>query len=129
MYFPAAVFVEPGSAYGVALPDIPGCNTAGETLEEALANVQEAVELALEGERGRLLPSPLDAHRDNPAYAGALWALVNVDLGFLDNRTVRVNVTLPAGTLEEIDRAAKGRGLSRSAFLVRAARRELSRAG
>ena len=129
MYLPAAVFVEPGTAYGVALLDIPGCNTAGETLEEALANVQEAVELALEGERGRPLPSPLDAHRDNPAYAGALWALVNVDLWFLDNRTVRVNVTLPAGTLEEIDRAAKGRGLSRSAFLVRAARRELSRAG
>ena len=35
-------------AYGVTLPDIVGCNTAGDTLEEALANVQEAVELALE---------------------------------------------------------------------------------
>jgi uncharacterized protein (DUF1778 family) len=52
--------------------------------------------------------------------------LVNVDLGFMDERTVRVNITIPAGTLEEIDRAAKGRGLNRSAFLVRAARREMA---
>lgn len=53
--------------------------------------------------------------------------MVNVDLGFLDTRTVRVNVTIPAGTLEEIDKAAKGRGLTRSAFLVGAARREMAR--
>ena len=53
--------------------------------------------------------------------------MVNVDLGFLDTRTVRVNVTIPSGTLEEIDKAAKGRGLTRSAFLVRAARREMAR--
>lgn len=126
MYFPAAVFIEEGKAYGVTLPDVPGCNTAGDTLEEALANVQEAVELALEDAADKPSPSPLERHRDDPAYAGAVWAMVNVDLGFLDERVVRVNITLPAGTLEEIDRAAKGRGLSRSAFLARAARREMA---
>jgi predicted RNase H-like HicB family nuclease len=123
MYFPAALFLEEGKAVGVALPDIPGCNTAGDTLEEALANVQEAVELALEGEKGKPAPSPLLAHKNDPAYADATWALVNVDLGFLDERIVRVNISLPAGSLEEIDRSAKGQGLTRSAFLLRAARR------
>ena len=54
--------------------------------------------------------------------------MVNIDLGFMDERIVRVNITLPAGTLEEIDKAAKGRGLSRSAFLARAARREIAAA-
>jgi predicted RNase H-like HicB family nuclease len=128
MYFPAAVFIEEGKAYGVTLPDIPGCNTAGDTLEEALANVQEAVELALEDSTDKPSPAPLESHRDDPVYADAVWAMVNVDLGFLDERVVRVNITLPAGTLEEIDRAAKGRGLSRSAFLARAARREMAHA-
>ncbi|AGW15003.1 type II toxin-antitoxin system HicB family antitoxin [Megalodesulfovibrio gigas] len=128
MYFPAAVFMEQGKAVGVSLPDIPGCNTAGESLEEALANVQEAVELALDDASERPVPSDFAAHAGSPEYAGAVWALVNVDLGFLDARTVRVNITLPAGTLEEIDRAASGRGLSRSAFLVQAARREMVRA-
>ncbi len=128
MYFPAAVFMEEGKAVGVSLPDIPGCNTAADTLEEALSGVQEAVELALDGERVKPAPSGFESFKDDPAYAGALWALVNVDLGFMDSRTVRVNFTVPAGTLEEIDRAAKGRGLSRSAFLVKAARREMGAA-
>jgi len=126
MYFPAAVFIEEGKAYGVTLPDIPGCNTAGDTLEEALANVQDAVELALEDARERPEPSPLEHYKDDPDYRDAVWAMVNVDLGFLDQRVVRINITLPAGTLEEIDRTAKGRGLTRSAFLVRAARREMT---
>lgn len=126
MYFPVAVFIEEGKAYGVTLPDIPGCNTAGDTLEEALANVQDAVELALEDAREKPAPSPLERHTDDPDYKDAVWAMVNVDLGFLDERTVRVNITIPAGTLDEIDRTAKGRGLSRSAFLVKAARREIS---
>jgi predicted RNase H-like HicB family nuclease len=126
MYFPAAIFIEEGKAYGVTLPDIPGCNTAGDTLEETLANVQDAVEFALEAVEAKPAPSALELHRNDPVYAGAVWAMVNVDLGFLDQRTVRVNITLPAGTLEEIDRTAKGRGLSRSAFLVRAARREMT---
>lgn len=128
MYFPAAIFIEEGKAYGVTLPDIPGCNTAGDTLEEALANVQDAVELALEDSTAKPMPSALESHKGDPTFADAVWAMVNVDLGFLDQRTVRVNITLPAGTLEEIDRSAKGRGLSRSAFIVRAARREMAHA-
>ena len=126
MYFPAAVFIEDGKAYGVTLPDIPGCNTAGDTLEEALVNVQEAVELLLEDTTKKPIPSSLEHYKDDPDYQNAVWALVNVDLGFMDERTVRVNITVPAGTLEEIDRAAKGRGLNRSAYLVRAARREMA---
>lgn len=126
MYFPAAIFIEEDKAYGVTLPDVPGCNTAGDTLEEALGNVQEALELLLEDATEKPSPKGLEAHKDDPVYKDAVWAMVNVDLGFMDQRTVRVNVSFPAGTLEEIDRAAKGRGLSRSAFLARAARHEMA---
>jgi len=126
MYFPAAVFIEKGKAYGATLPDVSGCNASAETLEQTLADLQDAVELALDGETEKPVPSPLERYKDDPAYAGAVWAMVNIDLGFMDQRTVRVNITVPAATLEEIDRTAKGRGLSRSAFLVRAARREMS---
>lgn len=129
MYFPAAVFIEEGKAYGLTLPDIPGCNTAGDTLEEALANVQDAVELALEDARDKPVPGKLEDYREDPLYQDAVWAMVNVDLGFMDQRVVRVNITIPAGTLEEIDRIAKARGLTRSAFLARAARREMASAG
>lgn len=126
MYFPVAVFIEEDAAYGVTVPDIPGCNTAGDTLEVALTNVQEAVELALEDAKTSPVPGKLEGYKDDPDFAGAVWVMVNIDLGFMDERIVRVNITMPAGTLEEIDRAAKGRGLSRSAFLARAARREMA---
>ena len=31
--------------HGVAVPDLPGCFSAGDTLDEAVANAREAVEL------------------------------------------------------------------------------------
>ncbi len=36
-------------AYGVAVPDIPGCFSAGDTLDEALVNAKEAILLHLDG--------------------------------------------------------------------------------
>jgi hypothetical protein len=41
-------------------------------------------------------------------------------------RTVRVNVTVERGLLDQIDEAAKARGLTRSAFLAQAAREKIS---
>ena len=40
-------------------------------------------------------------------------------------RAVRVNITLPEDVLAEVDQAAGRQGLSRSAFLARAARRAM----
>jgi len=40
-----AVAIEPatkGTCYGVAVPDLPGCFSAGDTLEEALAGAEES---------------------------------------------------------------------------------------
>jgi len=44
------VILEPSSegGYTILVPSLPGCITEGETEEEALANVQESVELYLE---------------------------------------------------------------------------------
>jgi len=38
----------PEGGYTIVVPSLPGCITEGETKEEALANVQESVELYLE---------------------------------------------------------------------------------
>ncbi|MDR0233745.1 MAG: type II toxin-antitoxin system HicB family antitoxin, partial [Zoogloeaceae bacterium] len=42
------IAIEPAtenSDFGVAVPDLPGCFSAGETLDEALENAKEAVDL------------------------------------------------------------------------------------
>ena len=43
-------------------------------------------------------------------------------------RAVRVNITLPEDVLAEVDKEAGRQGLSRSAFLARAARRAMNEA-
>jgi predicted RNase H-like HicB family nuclease len=49
---------DPDSDYGVEFPDVPGCITAGRTLDEARAVTAEARagHLALLGSRGSLFP-------------------------------------------------------------------------
>lgn len=126
MLFPVVVHKDSRSAFGVTIPDLPGCFTAGDTLDEALRNVQEAVETYLHGESELPVPSALDRWSRDPDHAGGLFALVDVNLDFLRDETVRVNITASRSALALIDRVAKSKGENRSEFLIRAA---LERAG
>ena len=47
-------------AWGMIVPDIPGCFSAGDTLEEALENTREAIAMQIEDilERGGEVPLP-----------------------------------------------------------------------
>jgi predicted RNase H-like HicB family nuclease len=57
-----AVFIEhvPGSNYSAYVPDLPGCVTTGNTIEEVRSNIQEAISLHLDGMRedGEPIPEP-----------------------------------------------------------------------
>lgn len=54
------VVVERGpTSYGGYVPDLPGCVAVGETKEEALSLIREAIELHLEGLRDEGQPAPL----------------------------------------------------------------------
>ncbi len=46
-----AVFMKTSQGYVAFVEELPGANTQGETLEEARANLQEAVELVLDANR------------------------------------------------------------------------------
>lgn len=39
----ALVHKDEGTSYGVSFPDVPGCISAGDTFEEAVANAAEAL--------------------------------------------------------------------------------------
>jgi len=119
--YPVYIHKDEGSAYGVTIPDLPGCFTAGDTLEEALANIQEAVELHLDDTDTAPEPGDLEAYFNDPDYTGGTWVLAHIDMSFLNRRRVRVNITLTGAMLSRIDAAAAKRGLSRSGFLVLAA--------
>ncbi len=54
-----AIVIEKGdNNYSAYLPDLPGCVTTGQTVEEIKHNMQEAIELHLEGLKEDGLPIP-----------------------------------------------------------------------
>jgi len=113
------------SDYGVTVPDLPGCFTAGSTLDEALAMAQEAVELHLEGliEHGEAVPRPgtMEKHKRNPDTKGGVWAVVSVSTADLRVKAKRINVSIPRRVLDAVDRFAKAENETRSGLLVKAA--------
>ena len=75
MHYPVAI--EPGTemtAFGVVVPDLPGCFSAGDTLGEAMEGAGEAVAVWIDAvlDAGGSIPAPsgMDAIRQNPDYAG-----------------------------------------------------------
>ena len=48
MRFAVVLHKDKGSVYGVTVPDVPGCFSAGDTVEEALDNAREAIYAHLE---------------------------------------------------------------------------------
>ena len=130
MRYPVVLHTDDGIRYGVTVPDLPGCFSAGDSLEEALVSAEEAIELHLEGlvEEGHEPPAPgaVAAYQASPEYADGVWALVDVDISRFEGKAEKINITIPARLLHKIDAAAHSRHLSRSAFLAMAARREIT---
>ena len=126
MQLPIAIHKDPGSVYGVGVPDVPGCFSSGETLDEAVKNAREAVIAHLEtlledGEDLALNASTLEDLATKEEYKGAIWVMLDIDLTALDSRPERVNISLPRFVLKRIDEFAKNNKETRSGFLVRAA--------
>ena len=133
MNYPIHISKDPRSDYGVVVPDLPGCISAGRTLDEAVDMAREAIELHLEGliEQGSVppLPSSLEALRGARRFAGGTWAVVHVDPAGLRVRVARIGVTMPQRLLDAIDRHARRTGETRSGLLARAAIRYIGREG
>lgn len=85
-----AVVIQKGekSGFGASVPDLPGCFSAGRTVEQALANLRQQVELHVESlsDAGEPLPplrsiAELETHAE---YSGARLCLVEVHLRATD---------------------------------------------
>src|SRR5277367_6582016 len=105
--------IEPGgetTAFGVVVPDLPGCFSAGDTLDEAVVGAEEAaaawVDAALDVGESIPAPSSLDAIRANPDYAGWTFGLISLDPALLDDTVERVNISLPRRILLRLDALA-----------------------
>jgi predicted RNase H-like HicB family nuclease len=116
------------SDFGVSFPDLPGCISAGSTVEEALAEARVALALHLEGlaEEGMTTPkarSVLAIHEDKQFLSDKADALLitPVSPSSISGINTRINISVDTGALAQIDKAASAAGLSRSRFLVQSA--------
>lgn len=125
MRYTVVIHKDRDSDYGVTVPDLPGCFSAGDTADDALNNAIEAIECHIEGLLidGESIPPglPIEHYKSMRQYASGIWALVDVDLSKLSGKAKRVNITLPERILAQIDSFASRSGDTRSGLLVHAA--------
>jgi predicted RNase H-like HicB family nuclease len=124
MRYPIAIELgKEKSAWGVVVPDLPGCFSAADTsLEEAIELAKEAIELwietAMDEHQEIPAPSSLQDLQKNKEFKGWTWALVEIDPAFLSDEIERINITLPKRVLARLDAKAKLAGENRSAFIA-----------
>ena len=111
-------------AYGVVVPDLPGCHAMGETIEQALVDVGDAMRdwVEVTEENGGAIPEPRTPEklRRDPEVAAALAegaALASVPLIRETGKPVKANLSLDSGVLSAIDAEAKRKKLTRSAMV------------
>ncbi|MCJ8352304.1 type II toxin-antitoxin system HicB family antitoxin [Moritella sp.] len=134
MLYPIAI--ETGNseqAFGVAVPDIQGCFSAGDSLDDAMANVKEAIEghLELLAEMKQLPPQATSLSKwvNDDEFKGWAWAIIDIDIDPYMGKASKINVTLPNLLSKKIDSQVKMHPnlyKSRSHFLQVAAAHELS---
>jgi predicted RNase H-like HicB family nuclease len=122
------IAVEPGTkkaAFGVAVPDLPGCFSAGDTVEEAFDNAREAIEAHCEvlAEKGKEIPvpKPMSDWQTHREYSGWTWGIVEVPIERFFGPAEKINITVPGRLLKQIDEYAKKHRQTRSGFLTQAA--------
>ena len=118
---------QPESAWGIWFPDVQGCTSAADTFDDLFPNACQALEFHLDGMDAPLPRSAEEIMKlqdvQEDLAGGAV--LLMVPLLTAENRKVRMNVTGNAYLVGAIDDAARQRGLTRSAFLMQAARNEI----
>ena len=126
MRYPVVIHKDEHSDFGVTVPDIPGCFSAGDTYDDALNNVKEAIECHLEGllldNEALPIATSIEQWISVESFQDGVWALVEIDLTQISGKSKRINITMPERVLNLIDLYSKSHALkNRSSFLTDAA--------
>lgn len=102
-YIYTAIFIpsEDGSKYYCRVPDLPGCITTGNNIDDAIEMITDAASgwLVVAEDEGNEIPAPTPQHKLNiPEHA--ICSIIRIDTfayrAATDTRAVRKNVSLPA---------------------------------
>jgi predicted RNase H-like HicB family nuclease len=95
--------------YTVTFPDLPGCITEGDTIEEAMAMAREAMELWLwdAEQNGEAIPIPSlpqDIEVSNGTFLMFITAWMNDVRDEMANKAIKKTLTLPKWLNDEAER-------------------------
>jgi len=114
------------NGFSIIFPDLPGCFSAGDNYDDAYRMAHEALAFHLEGLKNENMlipePQPLEIIKSKwnewkEWESKCTFLVVPIAVFPVSEKSVRVNVMLPEGTLRRIDAVSK----NRSAFLANAA--------
>ena len=122
----------PEDGYGAVFPDLPGCTTSGDTIEETYEHAFDALALHIQGmiEEGVEVPSPSAFNAPLPKWLASVPGqvvqpvLVRVEL---PGRAMRISITMDKGLLARLDTVAAKRGETRSGYIAQAVRERMDR--
>lgn len=129
-FYSARIEAADDGGFGVFFPDLPGCTSAGDTIQDAASNAVEALSghIALTLEHGETVPDPSPPDAPLPSWLvdipGRIVATVLVPVE-MPGRAARANITIDEGLLARLDAAAAAEGTSRSGFIAEAVRARL----
>ncbi len=85
------------TAFGVVVPDLPGCFSAGDTVEEAFDNAREAIKVHCEilAEEKKDLPvaKAMSEWQADEEYKGWTWGIVDVEVERFFGPAEKINIT------------------------------------
>lgn len=121
MHYIAVLTPEENGGFSIEFPDVPGCFSCADTIEEAAVMAHDALRLHLQCmlDDGEALPP---AATQKPVEGKIMLAVP-----FERSKSVRISLMVPDIDLEAIDAFVKSHGMSRSGFLVTAAREAMVR--
>jgi predicted RNase H-like HicB family nuclease len=118
-----AIVERTADGFSVFFPDLPGCTSAGVTVQQAALNAEDALagHLLVSAQYGDEVsdPTSLDELESDPDIDEVARILVRAER---PGKSIRLNITLDEGLVAAIDRVAK----NRSGFIAEAARHQLA---
>lgn len=111
-------------AWGIEVPDLPGCFSAADQEKDIISTAREAILLHLDALDA--IPSATGLTDSIGASGGRTVLLVDVDTCSIEGPAKRINITIREGLLRQIDAEAKRVKQSRSEFLANSAREQIA---
>jgi predicted RNase H-like HicB family nuclease len=129
--YPAVFEQTNDKAYSVFFPDIAGCVSAGDTLEEAIEMSKEALSLHLSEMINDNDECPaIDLQNAKQEAEGCILMMIEPNAAIISRRTkdkaVRINITIPQFLLESVDNYVKAAHTNRSRLIAETLQQRLS---